>query len=443
MTDETIGLLGGGAREAAMAEGLLVGKNTKIISIGANNPQIYSWAIKNIEEINSDKLAKILREFQVRKVVPGNEKYLVLGGELEKHGFGLIAPSLETNFIELSKARTTRFLKKIGMGCFLPESRIFKGPKSVGRAFKILEKWYPDGVVIKPSNPSGGKGVKLSQEHFANINEAKQYLRDLLVWKKQVVVIQEEVGGIEFALQAFVDIFGHTAFMSPVFDCKRRYIGDCGPNTGSTGSITGKNGKLPFIPESAVEKAKELMRRIILSLKTYKGILYGQFMLTRDGIKIIEFNARFGDPEACNVIPLLDVENSANLAEICDAIINGTLNRLSIRFRSEPTVVKCVFPELYPEKSEPFQIHINETKFPVKMYFGNVVKKNGGVLFTTDSRSFAIRAEGGDIPEASEIANSAIEQIFAGQLSKNMLDYRPDIGTAEHIEIQMEKLKSI
>jgi len=315
MVKETIGLLGGGQREAAIAEGLSVGKNTNIISIGTNNPQICSLAIKNVEETDPDKLAKLLHELQVKTVVPDSEGYLKLGGELEKRGFRTVGPSIETNFIELNKARTIKFLKKIGMGSYLPESRICKGPKSVGRAFKILENWYPDGIVIKPSKPSGGKGVKL-REHFANISEAKEYLRYLLVWKKQAVVIQKEISGIEFALQAFVDIFGHTAFMPPVFDCKRRYAGDRGPNTGSTGSVTGKNGKLPFVPESAVEKAKELMRLIILSLKTYKGVLYGQFMLTRDGIKIIEFNARFGDPEACNVIPLLDTEKGANLAEL-------------------------------------------------------------------------------------------------------------------------------
>ncbi|MFH0923947.1 MAG: hypothetical protein V1825_04400 [Candidatus Falkowbacteria bacterium] len=314
MVKETIGLLGGGQREAAIAEGLSVGKNTNIISIGTNNPQICSLAIKNVEETDPDKLAKLLHELQVKTVVPGSEGYLKLGGELEKRGFRTVGPSIETNFIELNKARTIKFLKKIGMGSYLPESRICKGPKSVGRAFKILENWYPDGIVIKLSKPSGGKGVKL-REHFANISEAKEYLRYLLVWKKQAVVIQKEISGIEFALQAFVDIFGHTAFMPPVFDCKRRYAGDRGPNTGSTGSVTGKNGKLPFVPESAVEKAKELMRLIILSLKTYKGVLYGQFMLTRDGIKIIEFNARFGDPEACNVIPLLDTEKGANFAE--------------------------------------------------------------------------------------------------------------------------------
>lgn len=444
MVEEIIAVLcgkgGGGTREAAIVEALLTG-NCKVISVGATNPQILEAVDINVDEVDLERLVEKLWELKVTIIVPGPEDSLILGSDLEKRGFLVAGPSKDASFIELNKARAIKFWKKIGLKSYLPKSKIFRGWKDVGKALALVEKWYPDGLVVKPSRTRNGKGAKISDEHFTDIDDVKLYVRELLE-EKQSVVIQKKVSGIEFVIQAIVDKYGHIKFLPVVFDWKRRFAGDRGPNTGSTGSFTGGDGNLLFVSEQEISEARCVMKQTVLGLKFYKGIIYGQFMRTRKGIVIIEFNARFGDPEACNVLPSLDIEKGANFAQICRAVVDGTLNKIRVECNPEPNLVKCVFHEKYPGESEPFGFKINTTEFPVKMYFGRVVKKPGAGLFTTNSRAFVIRAEGRSVPEAAEITNKAIEEIFAGQLGKNMLDYRPDIGTIEHINA-IEKLKLV
>ncbi len=118
-----------------------------------------------------------------------------------------------------------------------------------------------------------------------------------------------------------------------------------GANTGGMGSYSQENGLLPFLRKNEYETAVDIMQKIIEAMKKegreYKGILYGQFILSKNGPKVIEYNARFGDPEAMNVLPLLD----SDFVEICDRLVDGRLKDTS--FMKKPTVCKYVVPKGY------------------------------------------------------------------------------------------------
>lgn len=146
--------------------------------------------------------------------------------------------------------------------------------------------------VIKPDGPCGGKGVKVSGDHFNTIEEGKDYINEIDV----PIVVEEKLIGEEFSFMTFTD--GKTCKHTiPIKDYKRAFENDQGPNTGSMGSISGPNGKLWFLNDKDIEVAKNINERVVsemfLQTKEYfQGILYGSFIKTDSGIKVIEFNAR-------------------------------------------------------------------------------------------------------------------------------------------------------
>ena len=157
-------------------------------------------------------------------------------------------------------------------------------------------------------------------------------------------------------MQSFCDGI-HVKDMPVVQDHKRARTDDTGPNTGGMGSYSCENHNMPFLSRYDLEQASAINKLVAKALlketgEPYKGILYGGFMVTRDGVRLIEYNARFGDPEALNVLSLLRTD----FVDVCEAIIRGTLDKLEIRFEKLATVCKYVVPDGYPEhpvKGEP------------------------------------------------------------------------------------------
>ena len=161
-------------------------------------------------------------------------------------------------------------------------------------------------------------------------------------------MLEERLIGEEFTLQAFVD-GNHIIPMPLVQDHKRAFEGDLGPNTGGMGSYSMPDHMLPFVSDADYKKALAIMRATVAALERtghpYKGILYGQFMNTARGPKVIEFNARFGDPEAMNVLSLL----SSDLSGIVERITKGSLSVTNVTFEQKATVCKYIVPSGYPD----------------------------------------------------------------------------------------------
>ena len=137
--------------------------------------------------------------------------------------------------------------------------------------------------------------------------------------------------------------------MPAVQDHKRAYEGDIGPNTGGMGTYSDANHSLPFLNEEDINMAHSINIATAKALKDkfgegYKGVLYGGFISTANGIKLIEYNARLGDPEAMNVLPLLD----SCFIDICNGIVDGNLSRVDVQFKAKATVCKYAVPKVIP-----------------------------------------------------------------------------------------------
>jgi len=243
-------------------------------------------------------------------------------------------------------------------------------------------------------------------------------------------------------VQAFSD--GTTlAFAPAVQDHKRAYDGDKGPNTGGMGSYSDAGDILPFMREEDYEEAKAIMRDTIKGIKedvgAYKGILYGQFMITAKGIKVIEFNARFGDPEVMNVLPLLRTD----FVDILSAVADETLSDLDVEFKRLATVCKYAVPEGYPEnpvKDTVVEIGDNAVLTSSRRsidasgvigaatFFYSSVYEQDGVVYTTGSRAIAVVGAAQTIAEAEKIASHGLTGI------RGDLVARSDIGTAALID---------
>jgi len=290
-------------------------------------------------------------------------------------------------------------------------------------------------VVVKPLGLTGGKGVKISGEQVNGEEEILAYCKELID-KDGNVLIEEKLDGEEFTLQAFCD-GTHLALMPPVQDHKRAYEGDTGPNTGGMGSYsTGK--LLPFLEQKDLDDARQIMEKTVLAMKEdgspFVGILYGQFMLTKNGIKVIEFNARFGDPEAMNVLTLLKTE----LSEIFESMAEGEL--IPISFSTDCSIVKYLVPDGYPAKGKSDQeIAINEKGIwdsGSKLYFGSVYEDEGK-NYTTTSRTAAIVAKAPNLEEAEKKVRAAMSFV------EGPLWYRKDIGTKDLIRRRMEHVRRL
>jgi phosphoribosylamine--glycine ligase len=215
--------------------------------------------------------------------------------------------------------------------------------------------------VVKPDGLTAGKGVKVFGEHLHSIDQAFAYATEVLETHPRVQ-IEERLEGEEFSLQTITD--GRSVIHCPlVQDHKRAFAGDQGPNTGGMGSYSCADFSLPFLSDADVLQAHIISEKVIEALnaetgRPYKGVLYGGFIATADGVRLIEYNARFGDPEAMNVLPILD----ADFADLCFSVAEGTLGDTSWSFQSRATVCKYVVPEAYPDKSAPTNLHITASE---------------------------------------------------------------------------------
>jgi phosphoribosylamine--glycine ligase len=164
----------------------------------------------------------------------------------------------------------------------------------------------------------------------------------------------------------------------------------------------------------------------------YKGVLYGQFMITREGMKVVEFNARFGDPEAMNVLTLL----KSDFVDVCEAIVDGSLNKMKIEFERSASVCKYVVPEGYPDnpvKNSPLTV---DEKPEFKVYYASVNEKDGKV-YTTSSRSLAVVGVADNITDAETLSEMGLASV------RGKFHCRHDIGKEQLIRKRIEHMEAI
>jgi phosphoribosylamine--glycine ligase len=289
---------------------------------------------------------------------------------------------------------------------------------------------HPEDLVIKPIGLTGGKGVRIMGEHLDS-EGAVAYVRKL----RGKVVLEERLIGEEFTLQAFSDGL-HLVPLPLVQDHKRAYEGDTGPNTGGMGSYSLPDHRLPFVTEHDYTRAFQIMRDVIASMRReghpFKGILYGQFMNTGVGPRVVEFNARFGDPEAMNVLPLL----TTDFADILCHIGEGGLAEKHVRCEPRATVCKYVVPEGYPDAPVPGEpLELGRTEGAL-VYYANIEERDGR-LYTLTSRTLAFVGVGDSLARAENIAETAAKNV------RGRVFHRTDIGTPALLEKRIAHMQEL
>jgi phosphoribosylamine---glycine ligase len=343
-----------------------------------------------------------------------------------------VGPVQDLARLESSKSFTRALLSKYGIEGN-PEYRVFRTSDGIAEYLRQLGDF-----VIKPDGLTGGKGVKVSGDHLQTVKEGIDYANALLR-ESGIVLIEEKLDGEEFSFQSFCD-GRHVIDTVPVQDHKRALPGDRGPNTGGMGSYSCEDHLLPFLSTDDIRTASRINRDVARALleetgTEYKGILYGSFMLTKTGVKIVEYNARFGDPEAMNVLSILKTD----FVDICLGIIEETLDRIPVEFTKKATVCKYVVPKGYPDKpvrGEPILLGDNGTG-RAQLYYAGVNLEKDGNLLLTGSRAVAYVGVADTLAEAEQIAEKAAASV------SGLVVHRHDIGTAALIQKRMDHMRSL
>ena len=343
----------------------------------------------------------------------------------------VVGPKKDLAKLETSKAFTRDLLREYNIPGG-PQYQTFNSLSGVTEFLNVLGENY----VVKYDGLAGGKGVKVSGEHLHSHDEALAYCQELTD-KGDEFVIEEKFIGEEFSLMSFCD--GDTLkHMPAVQDHKRAYEGDTGPNTGGMGTYSDANHSLPFLTENDIVEAHQINTQTAKAVKDkfgegYQGILYGGFMATASGVKLIEYNARFGDPEAMNVLSLLD----SDFIEICNGITDGTLENLDVKFQNKATVCKYAVPEGYPNSPVKNElINISKIENPDGLFYASVDIQNGK-LVEAGSRTVAVVGVADSISNAENIAEKEVSAI------DGPLFHRSDIGTDMVIQKRINHMKSI
>jgi phosphoribosylamine--glycine ligase len=431
--------VGGGGREHAAVEALSR-SGADIYSVMKNaNPGIMGKAkkYKIIDERDVDAICEYAIEHDVNYAFIGPEAPLDIGlvDALEHIGVKCAAPTKAAARIETSKA----FMRELVSKYNIEGNLKYAAFSNVDEADKYIRA-QTSQIVVKPVGLTGGKGVKVQGEHLHNHEETMAYVKEILRTSSMGgVIIEEKAFGEEFSQMVFVD-GKHIVPMPLVQDHKRAYEGDIGPNTGGMGSYSDANHLLPFVTEEARKKSLEILQQIVDAMNAegcaYVGPMYGQFMLTKNGPKIIEVNARLGDPEAMNVLPILETD----FFSIIKDMTSGKLKD-NIRFKPLATVCKYVVPVGYgtsPESGHEISVDENGVReCGAEVFYANVDMVDGKLL-TGTSRTVGIVGIGATIDEAEQRCEAALRYVSGSGLA-----VRHDIGKRSLIQKRVDHMKNL
>jgi phosphoribosylamine--glycine ligase len=421
-------VVGGGGREHAICWKLSKSPNVKKIYATPGNAGIGTLAeCVDIKIDDLMELTKFASQNGVDLTVVGPELPLTLGivDQFESHKLKIFGPSKEASLIEGSKAFAKEFMHKhhIPTASFRIFSEHFEALDFIKSA------GYP--LVLKADGLAAGKGAVICR----NINEAMDTVEKIMVQKVfgsagLKLVVEEYLEGEEVTVMAFTD--GKTIVpMVPSQDHKQIYDADKGPNTGGMGayaptSIVG-NKMLKTICDEILEPT---VRGLAAENRTYKGVLYCGLMVTGRGVKVLEYNCRFGDPETQVVLPLLDTD----LIEIFNNIAEGYLNVDEIKWSDKSAVTVVLASEGYPGKYEIGKDidGLNSVDQEGEIVFHAGTKLENGKFLTNGGRVLNATAVGDSLKAAIANAYKLVRKLnFEGMY------YRSDIGWRSQNRIGM------
>ena len=401
-------IVGSGGREHAIA--LAVSRSPQVDKIycAPGNAGIAELAERvDIKAMEFDKLVAFAKEKEIDLTVIGMDDPLVGGvvDKFEEAGLRCFGPRKNAAIIEGSKAFSKDLMKKYNIPTAGYEN--FTDPEA---ALKYLETAkYP--IVLKADGLALGKGVLICENH----EQAVAGVAEIMTDKKfgdagNTMVIEEFMTGREVSVLSFVD--GNTVkIMSSAQDHKRAGDGDTGLNTGGMGNFSPS----PFFTKEIEEYCqKNIFQATVDAMKAegrdFKGVIFFGLMLTEDGPKVLEYNARFGDPEAQVVLPRLEND----IIDVFNACIDGTLDKIDLKFSDEACVCVVLASDGYPVSYEKGFPITGFEKFNNKDYYcfhAGTAKNDKGEIVTNGGRVLGITALGKDLKEARAKAYEATEWI--------------------------------
>ena len=410
-------VVGGGGREHALVWKLNQSPIAEKIFCAPGNPGIADLAECVPLKVNQlEELANFAESQQIGLTVVGPEEPLVLGivDEFKRRGLKVYGPDRQSALLEGSKAHAKAVMERHG----IPTAK-FQEFTHFGEALEyIREKGAP--LVIKADGLAAGKGVTVAD----TLEEAEAALDDSLrqsVFGEagQKVVVEEFLQGEEMTVLAFVD--GETVLpLVPSQDHKPIFDGDRGPNTGGMGAYSPVPHLEQWLPEIHRQILKPLAKGLVAEGHPFRGLLYTGLMLDESGPKVVEFNVRFGDPEAQVVLPLLEND----LLEILLASCDGRLAEMELKWKAQASVCVIAAAPGYPgPPTKGLAIELPENLEIGTQIFQAGTRLLEETLVTSGGRVLGVTAQAENIEQARNRAYKLMKEIkFKGK------QYRTDIG---------------
>ena len=416
-------IVGSGGREHAIAWSVAKSPKVDKIYCAPGNAGIAEYAeCADIGAMEFEKLAAFAKEKEIDLTIVGMDDPLVGGivDVFEAEGLRVFGPRKNAAILEGSKAFSKDLMKKYGIPTAAYEN--FDDPE---KALEYLRTEAKFPIVLKADGLALGKGVLICQD----LAEAEAGVKEIMEDKKfgnagNTMVIEEFMTGREVSVLSFVD--GKTIkTMTSAQDHKRAGDGDTGLNTGGMGTFSPS----PFYTKEVEEFCEKYVYQATVDAmaaegRPFKGVIFFGLMLTEDGPKVLEYNARFGDPEAQVVLPRM----KNDILEVMEACIDGTLDQVDLQFEDNAAVCVVLASEGYPvsyEKGFPIT-GLEEFKKHEGYYcFHAGTKFDGDQIVTNGGRVLGVTAKGKDLKEARANAYAATE--WVNFKNKYM---RRDIGKA-------------
>lgn len=412
-------VVGGGGREHAIVWSLSKSPRVTKLYCAPGNGGIASLAeCVPIKAVDIDAMVRFARENAIDFVVVAPDDPLALGmvDAMESAGIRAFGPRANAAIIESSKAFSKGLMQKYN----IPTAK-FEVFTDKDRALAyIREQGAP--IVIKADGLALGKGVVVAQ----TVEEAKQAVVNMMDNKifgesGSTVVIEEYMTGPEVTVLCFTD--GKIiAPMPSSQDHKRAYDNDQGPNTGGMGAFSPSRN---YTPEIATRCMEEIFIPTIDALakegRIFQGVLYFGLMLTPDGPKVVEYNARFGDPECQAILCRLETD----LLDIFEAVVDGRLDEIKIKWKNDASCCLVLASGGYPVSYETgYPISgLNDVPDDVVVFHAGTKEDEGGGILTAGGRVLGVTATGATLESAVEKAYNA-----ACKIQFKDIHYRKDIG---------------
>jgi len=413
-------VIGSGGREHTLVWKITQSPKVSKVYCAPGNAGISKLAqCVNIDADSIEELVDFVQKEKIDLTVVGPELPLSRGivNEFNKQNLRIFGPSKEAAEIESSKVFSKYLLKKYN----IPTANYQVFQNSEKALDYIQQQTFP--LVIKADGLAAGKGVFIVE----NLAEARDALNALMDEKQfgeagQQVIIEEFLEGEEVSILAFCD--GKTVIpMVSSQDHKKIFDNDQGPNTGGMGAYS----PVPFYPDELEKRVLEkILKPTVKGLrsegKEYKGVLYAGLILTKEGPKVLEFNARFGDPETQVLLPRLKTD----LIDILNAVIEETLHKINIEWEDNAAVCVVIASGGYPGKYQKGKVisgleRLEKIKDIIIFHAGT--KLQDGKVITSGGRVLGITAWDDTISKAKERAYKGVKEIYFEDMY-----YRKDIA---------------